>query len=70
MDSLKNINPANEPERFFTVAETAEYLRCHPRTVLRWIEEGRLDAVKVGHRYLILGERILDRIKRSKVIVY
>ena len=29
----------------------------------------RLDAVRVGHRYLILGERILDRIERLRVIV-
>jgi excisionase family DNA binding protein len=31
-----------------TINDTADALQVHPRTVRRWIEEGRLPAYKVG----------------------
>ena len=34
------------------------------------IEEGRLDAVKPSRRYLVSGQAILEKVKRSKVVVY
>ena len=64
------INPKADPDRLFTTDEVAEYFCVHVRTIYRWIEEGRLDAVKVGHRYLISANVIQDRIQRSKVIIY
>jgi excisionase family DNA binding protein len=38
----------------YTVEQFAERLKLHPKTVLRFIHEGRLRAVKVGRSYRIL----------------
>ena len=34
------------------------------------IEEGRPDAVKPSRRYLVSGQAILEKLKRSRVLVY
>lgn len=41
-------------ETLFTVEAAAEQLRLHPKTILRFIREGRLRATKVGRQYRIL----------------
>ncbi|HWA63015.1 MAG TPA: helix-turn-helix domain-containing protein [Caulobacteraceae bacterium] len=41
-------------EEVYTVESVAEQLRLHPKTVLRFIKEGRLRATKVGKSYRIL----------------
>jgi excisionase family DNA binding protein len=41
-------------EEVYTVEQFAERLKVHPKTVLRFIKEGRLRAVKVGRAYRIL----------------
>ncbi len=64
------INPTAEPDRLFTTDEVAEYFSVHRRTIVNWIEEGRLDAVKPSRRYLVSGQAILEKVKRSKVVVY
>jgi excisionase family DNA binding protein len=33
-----------------TVPEVAEWARVHPKTVYRWIKEGRLEAIQFGPR--------------------
>jgi len=39
------------PERrLLTLAEAAEEVRYSPRTVRRWIDDGRLRAIQVGGR--------------------
>jgi excisionase family DNA binding protein len=40
---------------FHTVADAAERLRLHPKTILRFIREGRLRATRVGRQYRILS---------------
>jgi excisionase family DNA binding protein len=35
---------------FLTVAEVAERLRVYPGTVKRWLREGKLVGVQLGHR--------------------
>lgn len=37
-----------------SVEDAASYLKLHPKTVLRFIREGRLPATKVGRAYRIL----------------
>ena len=64
------INPTAEPDRFFTTDEVAEYFSVNRRTIVNWIEEGRLDAVKPSRRYLVSGQAILQKVKRSKEEVY
>ena len=41
-------------EEVYTVEQFAERLKLHKKTVLRFIREGRLRAVKVGKSYRIL----------------
>jgi excisionase family DNA binding protein len=33
-----------------TVPEVAEWARVHPKTIYRWIKEGRLEAIQFGPR--------------------
>lgn len=40
-------------EPFYTVHQAAEYLKLHPKTVLRFIHEGRLQGTKIGKSYRI-----------------
>nr|WP_241022539.1 helix-turn-helix domain-containing protein [Burkholderia sp. Se-20373] len=42
------------PIMFHTVEESAARLRLHPKTVLRFIREGKLHAARVGRAYRIL----------------
>lgn len=39
--------------RLYTVEDAAERLKLHPKTVLRFIREGRLPAAKVGKAYRV-----------------
>ena len=39
----------------FTVEQAAHHLALHPKTVLRYIREGRLPATRLGKSYRILG---------------
>jgi len=41
-------------EEVYTVEQFAERLKLHPKTILRFIKDGRLRAVKVGKSYRIL----------------
>jgi excisionase family DNA binding protein len=41
-------------EEVYTVEQFAERLKVHPKTVLRFIRDGRVRAVKVGKSYRIL----------------
>ena len=35
-----------------TVTEAAAYMRVHPKTVRRWVRDGRLDCLRAGNRIL------------------
>ena len=42
-------------EAFYTVEHAAERLKLHPKTVLRFIKDGRLRATRIGKAYRILA---------------
>jgi len=51
-------------DKLLTIKEVAKYLRVSERSVLRYIEAGRLKAIKVG--YWRVSEKALeDFIKRN-----
>ena len=37
-----------EMERRYTTEEVAERLRCKPKTVTKWVREGRIAAINLG----------------------
>jgi excisionase family DNA binding protein len=41
-------------EQFHTVEQAAQRLKLHPKTLLRFIREGRLRATRIGKSYRIL----------------
>ena len=54
-----------DPDRLYRVRELAEIFRVNYRTALRWIQLGEIDSVKIGRTYLIIGERIQDRLNKK-----
>ena len=61
--------------RYLTANEVAERLRVHPKTVLGWIRNGELKAVRVGKSWQLLEPDVLafvessteaERLERSK----
>jgi len=59
-------SPATTPDAvtLLRVPEAAARARSHPRTIARWIREGRLPALRAGSRYLIEPEA-LERFLRE-----
>lgn len=58
MTTQENDAPAREDEYHLTVVEAAGRLRVSPRTVWRYIEQGRLTPVRVPlNRRVFLRER-------------
>ena len=53
--------------RLLTVGEVAERLGYNVKTIRSWIQDGRLNAVKPGRRYLI-SEQSLRRFLREKAV--
>lgn len=45
-------------DRLITVEQAAEQLNLHPKTVLRYIHEGRLPATRIGKSYRIAGAQL------------
>ena len=64
------INPEYQPKVLITFGETANFFQVHLRTVLRWIEEGKLDAFKPVREYRISGEMILSKLEQSRYSYY
>jgi len=55
-----------------TVLEVAEWARVHPKTVYRWIKDGRLEAIQFGPRTFRIPEdaigKFLDKNGYSKSV--
>src|SRR6476660_438491 len=50
--------PTVMSDKVYTVEQFAELVKLHPKTVLRFIKEGRVRAVKVGRSYRILRSEL------------
>ncbi len=48
-----------------TVLEVAEWARVHPKTVYRWIREGRLEAIQFGPRTFRVPEDAVSQFLRK-----
>jgi len=46
------------PPKFLTVRDAAEQLGLHPKTVLRYVSDGRLPATRVGKSYRITQSQL------------
>lgn len=71
-------------EKYYTVDQIAEILKIHPKTIQRYIREGKLKAVKMGKSWRVSGhdlsvftetaaplpqaQSVRDKIKISSVI--
>lgn len=45
-------------EKLYLVKEAADYLRANPQTVLRWVREGRLQALRSGRQTVFTEESL------------
>lgn len=54
-----------QPAELLTAAEVAAIFRVQPRTVLRWIQRGRLPAVRVGGSPRIPREHLNARLANA-----
>ena len=50
---------------FFTVAEAASTLRCHPKTILSYIQDRELKASFIGDKWIIPRDEIVRFLNRN-----
>ncbi len=48
--------PFASKQKFFNIADVADYFRVSTKTVLRWIAAGHLSAFKLGRQWRIARE--------------
>ena len=56
---------STDPGHLYRVRELANICGVNYRTELRWIQLGEIDSVKNGKNYLLIGERIQDRLNQK-----
>lgn len=49
-----------QEEKLLTVQETADYLSLSAQTIRKWINSGKLNAVKIGKEFRIRLSEIID----------
>jgi excisionase family DNA binding protein len=54
--------PMTDTSELLTVSQAAEALNASSQTIRNWIRAGRLDGVRVGHRFLIPRAHV-DRLR-------
>ena len=59
----KQIN--NMEQQFYTAEEIATQLQIHHQTLLRFIREKKIKAIKVGKEYRITPEQYADYLKKN-----
>lgn len=53
-------------EKLYTIQEAAEILGCHPKSVFRYIREGRLVATKISTRGTRISKSALESFISSR----
>src|SRR5436305_92526 len=51
-------------EKLITVEEAAAFIQIHEDTVINWIKEGLIEAIKINRTYRITQEELTSYIKR------
>ncbi|KXK09308.1 MAG: Helix-turn-helix domain protein [candidate division WS6 bacterium OLB21] len=54
-------------DKYYTIKEVAEIFKVAYLTVYRWIVQGKLEAYKIGKKYMIKEEDIQKLLDNSKV---
>jgi len=52
-------------DKFYTREEVAKILRVHPRTILLWVHTGKLQATRVGRKWLIAKESVIKALENQ-----
>jgi len=60
MTARQTAEGARSQDSWLTVADVAAQQQVHPKTVLRWISNGRLPATRIGRHWRI-SQQQLDR---------
>ena len=47
------LTEGEKASRPFNVEEVADFLRIHPKTISKWLSEGKIKGVKVGREWRI-----------------
>jgi len=55
-----------EPEKYHSIQEAAEYMRCSPNTIAAWLSQGKLRRTKAGTRTLIARSDIEAFLRREE----
>lgn len=56
----------DEKQTIYTVKEVAEMLKVHFQTILAYIKDGKLKAMKIGKGYRISKKDLDDFLEKSK----
>lgn len=64
--STMETSDAQKPVLFNT-KQVAEMLSIDSYTLRRWIDEGKITAYKIGHRWLFKKEDIMELLEKHKV---
>lgn len=57
----------NENNSFYTVEQVADTLKVHWQTVLNYIKNGKLEALKLGKGYRISQESLDNFVKENSI---
>jgi len=56
-----------EPTAYMTLAEAADFLRCSPRTLKRYLQAGRVPFTRIGRRYLFRAEELVANVSGRRL---
>jgi len=63
--SIREFHDTWNSRSLLTVLEVAEWARVHPKTVYRWIRDGKLEAIQFGPRTFRIPEDTLRQFLRA-----